>query len=927
MSTLEGTSTETRQGTTATLERVDAYDEQSQPREIPAITTIDVFVLLGGVALPAITAIATVLSSLNMSTEIVLRHPVETFAQGALVASIPFGNYLVWNRLRHQNFANVIRLGLLSGLPVGASALVTAVCLAASITGIQSQTGEIEGHPLLFNCCGVIAAISLMSSVYQMRKLCCSWATEGARNSQIVYSLAGILLSLLVVGASEGRQTIVKLAERTALTEDPVQRASALNTLHMPLLDATNELKRDIVDLRSGGLSGMLLGINPTASKQLYFNMTGKPYQSIVDFSADDGGGDAFSSNSYDQFLAGQVIGEVLPGLSLKRSQIRGTVNSHTLTSNLEWTFVLKNKSTVDCEARTEIALPPGAVVSKLTLWEEGKPTDALVAANWSATTAYTSTVLRKQDPALIRYLGKGRVLLQCYPVVHGKEMKVSVTMVAPLKLDSASQASLALPRLMASNYNANVCHDIHFFTDGNLKLPVAGLHATTNADKSKLYVGTIKAQDAKNTGLSLIASRATETGTISSRNSFSKSYTVQTIKEVQNNTPKNLVVVVDGSKSIKDSKNEIVDLLRKVQKLTRTSVLLANSDSTEAPEAISVDEATKQLNATAFDGGHDNLPAVVKSAELAGQQSDSAVLWIHGPQPAINEEIYITSQAASKPSFYELALNDGWTNTSDFLKNHQEIGPMSPVARSGNLSDDLTHFLAQWQPGGKHYSVQIATQSKKPDGSEINGQDALDLSILGSANACKHLIADNHREAAAQLGIAAHIVSPVTAGVVSPVSILNASYSPRTTQALIADKASNNDSLSGFSNGSITPQESGIAIASAGTVANGPVLQNATSGTVGPQGDDATYITGVNTAGTVRINNLANAEAILNIFANAVEILGIVFGGFTIIAALMTGFKARRFALGLAMILFGLAAPGMVNWLMASARDSNLYS
>src|SRR5690349_17492358 len=41
------------------------------------------------------------------------------------------------------------------------------------------------------------------------------------------------------------------------------------------------------------------------------------------------------------------------------------------------------------------------------------------------------------------------------------------------------------------------------------------------------------------------------------------------------------------------------------------------------------------------------------------------------------------------------------------------------------------------------------------------------------------------------------------------------------------------------------------------------PKLQGATHGTIGPQGADATYITGVNTAGTVRVNNLANLEAL----------------------------------------------------------------
>ncbi len=41
------------------------------------------------------------------------------------------------------------------------------------------------------------------------------------------------------------------------------------------------------------------------------------------------------------------------------------------------------------------------------------------------------------------------------------------------------------------------------------------------------------------------------------------------------------------------------------------------------------------------------------------------------------------------------------------------------------------------------------------------------------------------------------------------------------------------------------------------------PTLQGATNGTIGPQGSDATYITGVNTAGTVRVNNLANSGSL----------------------------------------------------------------
>src|SRR5437588_1151040 len=110
------------------------------------------------------------------------------------------------------------------------------------------------------------------------------------------------------------------------------------------------------------------------------------------------------------------------------------------------------------------------------------------------------------------------------------------------------------------------------------------------------------------------------------------------------------------------------------------------------------------------------------------------------------------------------------------------------------------------------------------------------------------------------------------------------------------------------------------------------PALQGATNGTVGPQGADATVISGVNTAGTVRVNNLANLEALLNIIANGLEILGIAWGGPTMIMGFMhmaagTQDAMKRVLWGGAGVTGGLATPGCINWLVASARDANLFS
>ena len=110
------------------------------------------------------------------------------------------------------------------------------------------------------------------------------------------------------------------------------------------------------------------------------------------------------------------------------------------------------------------------------------------------------------------------------------------------------------------------------------------------------------------------------------------------------------------------------------------------------------------------------------------------------------------------------------------------------------------------------------------------------------------------------------------------------------------------------------------------------PRLQGAAHGTIAPQGADATFITGVNTAGTVRVNNLANLEALLNIIANGMEILGIAWGGPTLIYGFMkmaagTKDSVKHIIHGCCGVTGGLATPGLINWLVASARDANLFS
>jgi len=86
-----------------------------------------------------------------------------------------------------------------------------------------------------------------------------------------------------------------------------------------------------------------------------------------------------------------------------------------------------------------------------------------------------------------------------------------------------------------------------------------------------------------------------------------------------------------------------------------------------------------------------------------------------------------------------------------------------------------------------------------------------------------------------------------------------------------------------------------------------------------------------VNTAGTVRMNCLANLEALLNIAANGIEITGILISAVMLIRAMIRDCNGttRLKALVVAMLplVIGLSTPGVMNWLVAAARDANLFS
>ncbi|MBS1997091.1 MAG: hypothetical protein JSS86_12300 [Cyanobacteria bacterium SZAS LIN-2] len=80
-----------------------------------------------------------------------------------------------------------------------------------------------------------------------------------------------------------------------------------------------------------------------------------------------------------------------------------------------------------------------------------------------------------------------------------------------------------------------------------------------------------------------------------------------------------------------------------------------------------------------------------------------------------------------------------------------------------------------------------------------------------------------------------------------------------------------------------------------------------------------STAFAGVNTAGPLKIESLANTEKAINFGTTLTEVLGILLGLYYLLKAPMTegatrGQKTRGYIVGTSLILLGLAAPGVVN-------------
>ncbi|MFQ5343882.1 MAG: VIT domain-containing protein, partial [Anaerolineae bacterium] len=128
----------------------------------------------------------------------------------------------------------------------------------------------------------------------------------------------------------------------------------------------------------------------------------------------------------------GRVIGTT--PLAVRDHLVTVTIDNQVATTRVDQTFV--NPSNVVLEGTYVFPLPEGATISEFNMWVDGKKWEGKVLNRDEAREIYESIVRRRQDPALLEYIGRGAFQASIFPIQPGDERRVELEYTQVLAMD-----------------------------------------------------------------------------------------------------------------------------------------------------------------------------------------------------------------------------------------------------------------------------------------------------------------------------------------------------------------------------------------------------------------------------------------------------------------------------------------------------------
>jgi len=534
------------------------------------------------------------------------------------------------------------------------------------------------------------------------------------------------------------------------------------------LLRACYPRGQRIPDLATFVCNLLLKRVPEKEVRGIYYKVTGTPYNAVKppDFVGFRGGA-RINANEFDFGQGGDEVSARLRGLLLKQSRLDTIVNPEGATYYTEWIMEFKNSFPVQREVRARITLPPGGVVSRLTLWIDGEEREAAYSGREKVKKAYKKVVQRRRDPVLVTTCGPDQVLMQCFPVPpDGGTMKVKIGITAPLVFESYDSGLMQLPKITERNFNIKdgLAHSVWIESKKRLS-PVTKLsNNIVERPATNLFaLRTTLSESRFDDGFSVIAKRDPEPKEflVNGLAGDTDKVILQKIKKRKVGCPEKVVLVVDGSRRMKKYSETITTAFKKFPKNIELDILLA-SDNVIRLESI------EELSGLNFTGGCDNIPALEDAWNLTSEKTNSVILWLHATQPFELMDVENFKQNLERrpdnPKLYDFQFGSGPNRIAEKLNGLPQVKRLRSF---GDPKAVLEKLFDLWEGTKEQFYLERKLVPSK--GIENISKDSHVARLWANEEVCKLAGSRNENDKIDAVEIASdyHLVTPVSGAVV----------------------------------------------------------------------------------------------------------------------------------------------------------------
>jgi hypothetical protein len=676
--------------------------------------------LFFAVVLPTITIGFELVTGMSAAA---LFDPMPSLLHILIVALVPAANLWIWIAARRASSKHACLLGWLNGAAFGITLtyallylpLVPLACIGILYFGL----GLIPLAPLF----ATLATPLLRSPMARCAGL-----------ERLPGFFRGAALGMGLLAALQAPMLLTYHWLSQAVSDSPTTSSRAVRSLRT--FGSQEVLLRHCYGQLSGAaemdfLRNWATGgqrVSADEARAVYYRVTGRPFNAVPPPSLYTRAGrwtlleDEFS---WDDALGGDAVAGCVKGLSLSSSRLDAVAEPDAALAYCEWTMEFKNVSRTQREARAQIALPPGGVVSRLTLWVNGEEREAAFAGRSEVKEAYRQVaIVKRRDPVLVTTAGPDRVLMQCFPVPpDGGSMKIRIGITAPLELESASRGQFLWPRYLERNFAIRPDFKHSLWMDSPRPLEGPGGTITTNAQGGTSWRMDLPESTLQGSPMLSSVLRQPEVSEAWCPAQDAGRVIHQTLQSSPQPAFKRVVIVVDGSAGMKAHVPDVIAALPSLDAHIEIAALWAGDEIVELMDApqvatpATIESLARSLRQQRSAGGQDNLPALERAWDLAAASERGAVLWIHAAQPMLLSSDAPLRQRLDRSServqFFDLQAQAGPNRVIEALDG---LGSVHMVPSRGTLKSGLTAELqALSGRGDRLTAVRKVVESAPP--------------------------------------------------------------------------------------------------------------------------------------------------------------------------------------------------------------------